>query len=589
MMNKTCNRKRGRPRKEVIPKISKHMDIITNQLTHAVSSGEVVWGKLGSSRWWPAVTIAGSDCGRHLAHEHMVWVFWYGDHKISQLPRDKVVNFVLEFGNKFSSYDGKLYVNGVLEALKEIAHRSNAPVAKGDSLALIQWGKSAFIKEPKVLHYKATGFAPENIQCYLEKMRCQYLEKHEPQRAEEDAIKKVLQGTLKLEEICIVCDTVPAVIDAQHPLVDGGLCHDCKETVLESMFAYGDDGANQLQVYCAICGEGGQLLICDNTACNRCLCTGCIRSLAGPQESAKVLESNPWCCYLCSERNVGLLRCKKDWQLNVMKLFQPLNSIAAAPPLDDYRDKQPIRVLSLFDGIATGKLVLDQVGLVVDKYFSSEIDQDAIHVSTLQHGLGVTQLGPVEILTEDEISKLCPIHLLIGGSPCNDLSLVNPARKGLYDACGSGKLFFDFYRVLKALQLGNKGHHLFWMYENVASMPGEYKRIITRFLQCEPVLLDGKFFSPQVRARYFWGNIPGMYSPLPSHLLEKEISLSSVLYCTLGREAVVDKIQTVTTRGNSLRQGKNCILPVLYKGQGDVLWITELERNSYLFKVLELR
>lgn len=27
---------------------------------------------------------------------------------------------------------------------------------------------------------------------------------------------------------------------------------------------------------------------------------------------------------------------------------------------------------------------------------------------------------------------MCPIDLLIGGSPCNELSLVNPNRKGIY-------------------------------------------------------------------------------------------------------------------------------------------------------------
>lgn len=31
-----------------------------------------------------------------------------------------------------------------------------------------------------------------------------------------------------------------------------------------------------------------------------------------------------------------------------------------------------------------------------------------------------------------QIKSLGEIDLLIGGSPCNDFSLVNPARKGLY-------------------------------------------------------------------------------------------------------------------------------------------------------------
>ena len=29
-----------------------------------------------------------------------------------------------------------------------------------------------------------------------------------------------------------------------------------------------------------------------------------------------------------------------------------------------------------------------------------------------------------------QLAKLCPIDLVIGGPPCNDLSIVNPLRKG---------------------------------------------------------------------------------------------------------------------------------------------------------------
>jgi site-specific DNA-cytosine methylase len=34
-----------------------------------------------------------------------------------------------------------------------------------------------------------------------------------------------------------------------------------------------------------------------------------------------------------------------------------------------------------------------------------------------------------------QIQEWGPFDLVIGGSPCNDLSIVNPARKGLYGRC----------------------------------------------------------------------------------------------------------------------------------------------------------
>uniref|UniRef100_S4RQW1 DNA (cytosine-5-)-methyltransferase n=1 Tax=Petromyzon marinus TaxID=7757 RepID=S4RQW1_PETMA len=58
-----------------------------------------------------------------------------------------------------------------------------------------------------------------------------------------------------------------------------------------------------------------------------------------------------------------------------------------------------------------------------------------------------TYVGDIRNLTRKHILEWGPFDLVIGGSPCNDLSIVNPARKGLY-AEGTGRLFFEFYRLL---------------------------------------------------------------------------------------------------------------------------------------------
>ncbi|KAI0230759.1 DNA (cytosine-5)-methyltransferase 3A [Lamellibrachia satsuma] len=89
---------------------------------------------------------------------------------------------------------------------------------------------------------------------------------------------------------------------------------------------------------------------------------------------------------------------------------------------------------------------------------------------------------------------------------------------------------------------------------------------------------NAKYFSAQNRARYFWGNIPGMYCPpelSPCPL--PEIGLDSSLMG--GRTAAVHKVRTVTTRSNSLMQGKkDDYFPVYMGATGDTLWIPELER-----------
>jgi len=79
-----------------------------------------------------------------------------------------------------------------------------------------------------------------------------------------------------------------------------------------------------------------------------------------------------------------------------------------------------------------GMVVLKMLGIRVDKYYASEVDKDAINVSKLNHGSMIEHIGAVETLNTEKLSALGPIDLLLGGSPCADLSLVNPAHKGLY-------------------------------------------------------------------------------------------------------------------------------------------------------------
>ena len=60
-------------------------------------------------------------------------------------------------------------------------------------------------------------------------------------------------------------------------------------------------------------------------------------------------------------------------------------------------------------------------------------------------------------------------------------------------------------------------------------------------------------------------------------MMSLNIRLQDVL--SKGREAAVNKIRTVTTRGASLLQGKNEDMhAVVMNGQSDKLWPTELER-----------
>jgi hypothetical protein len=70
----------------------------------------------------------------------------------------------------------------------------------------------------------------------------------------------------------------------------------------------------------------------------------------------------------------------------------------------------------------------------------------------------------------------------------------------------------------------------------------------------KPVLIDASWFSAQHRARLFWGNVPGLGKTVTPDV---NINLQDCLLPSMNRKALVEKIRTVTTSSNSLRQGKS--------------------------------
>ena len=57
------------------------------------------------------------------------------------------------------------------------------------------------------------------------------------------------------------------------------------------------------------------------------------------------------------------------------------------------------------------------------------------------HHPEIVHVGNVERITEKQVKEWGPFDLVIGGSPCNDLSIVNPARKGIYGKFSSANSY----------------------------------------------------------------------------------------------------------------------------------------------------
>ena len=179
-----------------------------------------------------------------------------------------------------------------------------------------------------------------------------------------------------------------------------------------------------------------------------------------------------------------------------------------------------MKVLSLFDGISGCRQALKELNIDC-QYYASEIDKYSIQIAKANHP-DINHIGDVKNIYTDYTGKYPwqilrwgengdmrytssrpPSHkesefdLLIGGSPCQDLSIAKKDRKGLKGDRSS--LFYEYVRIL------NEVKPKYFILENVASMSKESKEIITKELfNIDPVMINSGLLTAQNRKRLYW-------------------------------------------------------------------------------------
>lgn len=169
-----------------------------------------------------------------------------------------------------------------------------------------------------------------------------------------------------------------------------------------------------------------------------------------------------------------------------------------------------MRVLSLFDGICCGHLALERAGIKIDSYDAYEIEKNAIK-ATETNFPDVVQHGDVTI--EDFTKYKGKIDLLIGGSPCTNLSMAGNGQ-GLKGS--QSKLFYEYARAIKEAQ------PKYFLLENVI-MKKEWEDIITNILGVEPIEINSSLVSAQNRRRLYWTNIPNVTLPEDKNIILEDI------------------------------------------------------------------
>jgi DNA (cytosine-5)-methyltransferase 3A len=154
-----------------------------------------------------------------------------------------------------------------------------------------------------------------------------------------------------------------------------------------------------------------------------------------------------------------------------------------------------MKTLSLFDGISCGMYALQSIGITPSHYYAAEIDGTAIKVSQKNYP-EIIRLGDV---TQIDFKQLGKIDLLIGGSPCQDLSCL---KNGAGLEGDKSRLFFKWLEAKQTL------NPTWFLLENVVPRRAEWKEQIDQLTGVKGVLINSDLFTQQNRPRVYWTNIP---------------------------------------------------------------------------------
>ncbi|KAG5282040.1 hypothetical protein AALO_G00051590 [Alosa alosa] len=550
---------------------------------HGFSLGELVWGKGKDFSWWPGLVVLWKGQRAPVA---MRRVEWFGDGMFSQIHTGELLPFAA-FAKCFctNSYASlPLYKHAIYQALELAGERcgksfSSTSGDKGDELqVMLVWafggfqptGPDGFLPSSED-HADNPKDSDSSMSDYQPPAKRKYVSKNKSYVGPKGR-EHILQGAnkgKKVENWCISCGSTDT--EVLHPLFEGSLCEKCKINFMETLYRYDDDG---YQSYCTVCCFGKEVLLCSNSKCCRCFCRECLDFLVGPGTFEELKEVEPWSCYMCRPpEKFGALMLRPDWSVRVQEFFADSGFLPFKPqrvyPSITAHLRRPIRVLSIFDGIATGYLVLKELGFKIDLYLAGEICDDVITVGAVKHDGKIGYIKDVRSITRKNLAEWGPFDLLIGRHPCNDLSMVNPAP-------GIGQLFFEYYRMLTMMRpRDNDDRPFFWLFENMVGMSANDKTDISRFLESNPIMIDAGNASPAHRARYHWGNLPGMSRPMAVSQSDR-VNLQDSL--EIGQMAKFNKVKTNSPKSNSFKQGKMGPLSATMNRKEDYLWCSELEK-----------
>ena len=178
-----------------------------------------------------------------------------------------------------------------------------------------------------------------------------------------------------------------------------------------------------------------------------------------------------------------------------------------------------MKVLSLFDGISCGMVALERAKIPVERYVAYEIEENAIKISKKNY----PQIEHMGDVTKADFSQYAGFDLLIGGSPCQDLSVYKTSSAEGWKGLDGSKsnLFYHYVRALKDIK------PKYFLLENVASMENKWVDAISKELGVNPIEINSSLVCAAERKRLYWTNIPTIGELENRHIMLKDIVVNA--------------------------------------------------------------
>ena len=162
-------------------------------------------------------------------------------------------------------------------------------------------------------------------------------------------------------------------------------------------------------------------------------------------------------------------------------------------------------------------VALESAGIPVEKYYGSEIDTYAMKISNKNYP-DIIQLGDIRNISQTILDSIMPIDIIIGGSPCQDLSNYKYDRGEVTGLNGEKSgLFYEYIRILKYVK------PKYFLLENVASMEGKWKDLMSQIIGVQPIMINSALVCAAERKRLYWTNIPNVEQPQDKGVMLKDI------------------------------------------------------------------